>query len=53
MNVSRDIVNKILRSKNNHEKEYIVSVDKKISENLDFLKIRLKVHQKYTLLLEL
>lgn len=28
-----DIVNKILRSKNNHEKEYIVSVDKKISEN--------------------
>jgi 23S rRNA pseudouridine2604 synthase len=27
-----DIVNKILRSKNNHEKEYIVSVDKKISE---------------------
>jgi 23S rRNA pseudouridine2604 synthase len=27
-----DIVNKILRSKNNHEKEYIVSVDRKISE---------------------
>lgn len=27
-----DIVNKILRSKNNHEKEYIVRVDKKISE---------------------
>lgn len=26
-----DIVNKILRSKNNHEKEYIVSVDKKIT----------------------
>ncbi|MBI9065751.1 MAG: 23S rRNA pseudouridine(2604) synthase RluF [Salinivirgaceae bacterium] len=26
-----DIVNKILRSKNNHEKEYIVSVNKKIS----------------------
>jgi 23S rRNA pseudouridine2604 synthase len=26
-----DIVNKILRSKNNHEKEYIVTVDKKIS----------------------
>jgi 23S rRNA pseudouridine2604 synthase len=28
-----DIVNKILRSKNNHEKEYIVSVDKKITES--------------------
>lgn len=27
-----DIVNKILRSKNNHEKEYIVTVDKKITE---------------------
>ena len=27
-----DIVNKILRSKNNHEKEYIVGVDKKITE---------------------
>lgn len=27
-----DIVNKILRSKNNHEKEYIVSVDKKITD---------------------
>ncbi len=27
-----DIVNKILRSKNNHEKEYIVRVDRKISE---------------------
>ncbi len=27
-----DIVNKILRSKNNHEKEYIVNVDRKISE---------------------
>jgi 23S rRNA pseudouridine2604 synthase len=26
-----DIVNKILRSKNNHEKEYVVKVDKKIS----------------------
>jgi 23S rRNA pseudouridine2604 synthase len=26
-----DIVNKILRSKNNHEKEYIVTVDKKIT----------------------
>lgn len=26
-----DIVNKILRSKNNHEKEYVVSVDKKIT----------------------
>ncbi len=26
-----DIVNKILRSKNNHEKEYVVTVDKKIS----------------------
>lgn len=31
-----DIVNKILRSKNNHEKEYIVTVDKKINET--FLK---------------
>jgi 23S rRNA pseudouridine2604 synthase len=31
-----DIVNKILRSKNNHEKEYIVKVDKKITES--FLK---------------
>jgi 23S rRNA pseudouridine2604 synthase len=30
-----DIVNKILRSKNNHEKEYIVSVNKKITR--DFL----------------
>ena len=28
-----DIVNKILRSKNNHEKEYIVSVDKKITND--------------------
>ena len=28
-----DIVNKILRSKNNHEKEYIVTVDKKISDS--------------------
>jgi 23S rRNA pseudouridine2604 synthase len=27
-----DIVNKILRSSNNHEKEYIVSVDKPISQ---------------------
>lgn len=27
-----DIVNKILRSKNNHEKEYIVTVDKEITE---------------------
>jgi 23S rRNA pseudouridine2604 synthase len=27
-----DIVNKILRSKNNHEKEYVVTVDKKITE---------------------
>jgi len=27
-----DIVNKILRAKNNHEKEYIVKVDKKINE---------------------
>lgn len=27
-----DIVNKILRSKNNHEKEYIVTVDKPITE---------------------
>jgi 23S rRNA pseudouridine2604 synthase len=26
-----DIVNKILRSKNNHEKEYVVSVNKKIT----------------------
>ncbi len=26
-----DIVNKILRSKNNHEKEYVVTVDKKIT----------------------
>lgn len=31
-----DIVNKILRSKNNHEKEYIVTVDLPITE--DFLK---------------
>lgn len=31
-----DIVNKILRSKNNHEKEYIVRVDKKIHDS--FLK---------------
>lgn len=31
-----DIVNKILRSKNNHEKEYIVTVDKEITE--EFLK---------------
>ena len=31
-----DIVNKILRSKNNHEKEYIVTVDRKINET--FLK---------------
>lgn len=31
-----DIVNKILRSKNNHEKEYIVRVDKKITA--DFIK---------------
>ena len=31
-----DIVNKILRSKNNHEKEYIVTVNKKI--NSQFLK---------------
>jgi 23S rRNA pseudouridine2604 synthase len=30
-----DIVNKILRSKNNHEKEYIVTVNKKITR--DFL----------------
>ena len=28
-----DIVNKILRAKNNHEKEYIVNVDKKISSS--------------------
>jgi len=28
-----DIVNKILRSKNNHEKEYIVTVDKRINES--------------------
>lgn len=28
-----DIVNKILRSKNNHEKEYVVKVDKKISQS--------------------
>jgi 23S rRNA pseudouridine2604 synthase len=28
-----DIVNKILRSKNNHEKEYIVSVNKKITHD--------------------
>ncbi|HRX11256.1 MAG TPA: pseudouridine synthase [Draconibacterium sp.] len=28
-----DIVNKILRSKNNHEKEYIVSVNKKITQD--------------------
>ncbi len=28
-----DIVNKILRSKNNHEKEYIVTVDKKITDS--------------------
>lgn len=31
-----DIVNKILRSKNNHEKEYIVRVNKKISQ--DFIR---------------
>lgn len=31
-----DIVNKILRSKNNHEKEYIVTVNKKI--NAEFIK---------------
>lgn len=31
-----DIVNKILRSGNNHEKEYIVTVDKKITK--DFIK---------------
>ncbi len=31
-----DIVNKILRSKNNHEKEYIVVVDKRIND--DFLR---------------
>ena len=30
-----DIVNKILRSKNNHEKEYVVTVNKKIT--LDFI----------------
>lgn len=28
-----DIVNKILRAGNNHEKEYIVTVDKKVDEN--------------------
>ena len=28
-----DIVNKILRSKNSHEKEYIVTVNKKITDN--------------------
>ncbi|MGB2129219.1 MAG: pseudouridine synthase [Flavicella sp.] len=28
-----DIVNKILRAKNNHEKEYIVTVDKKITDS--------------------
>ncbi|MCW1953357.1 MAG: pseudouridine synthase, partial [Flavobacteriia bacterium] len=28
-----DIVNKILRARNQHEKEYIVSVDKRISED--------------------
>jgi len=28
-----DIVNKILRAENNHEKEYIVTVDKKITED--------------------
>lgn len=28
-----DIVNKILRSENNHEKDYIVTVDKKINED--------------------
>lgn len=28
-----DIVNKILRSENNHEKEYVVKVDKKITES--------------------
>lgn len=28
-----DIVNKILRSKNNHEKEYVVSVNKPIADN--------------------
>ena len=28
---TNDIVNKILRSKNNHEKEYIVRVNKKIT----------------------
>ncbi len=28
-----DIVNKILRSKNNHEKEYVVTVDKKITRD--------------------
>jgi len=31
-----DIVNKILRARNNHEKEYIVTVNKPI--NLDFIK---------------
>jgi len=31
-----DIVNKILRANNNHEKEYIVQVDKKVTD--DFLK---------------
>jgi 23S rRNA pseudouridine2604 synthase len=31
-----DIVNKILRSKNNHEKEYIVTVDRAITE--DFIR---------------
>jgi 23S rRNA pseudouridine2604 synthase len=28
-----DIVNKILRARNNHEKEYIVTVDKKITQD--------------------
>jgi 23S rRNA pseudouridine2604 synthase len=31
-----DIVNKILRARNNHEKEYLVTVDKQITQ--DFLK---------------
>ena len=35
LNNDGDIVNKILRSRNNHEKEYIVHVDKKI--NADFV----------------
>ena len=34
-----DIVNKILRARNNHEKEYIVSVDRQINKDLSLIHI--------------